>query len=150
MVKRTDRLNWTFCRERPPLRKIIPFPGVYLCHAKTIGGQTASEPRRGREHLSQSERSGCTQPLADRMAPCGSSKTTKQIVEYTGYGLSWICIIAHRYNEGGPLALGDRRHGNPVATAILTIELQQQLREELQSPPADQGLWTGRKVAAWI
>jgi transposase len=77
-------------------------------------------------------------------------KTTKQIVEYTGYGLSWICIIAHRYNEGGPLALGDRRHGNPVATAILTIELQQQLREELQSPPADQGLWTGRKVAAWI
>ena len=32
-------------------------------------------------------------------------KTTKQIVEYTGYGLSWIRTIAHRYNEGGPQAL---------------------------------------------
>jgi transposase len=77
-------------------------------------------------------------------------KTTKQIVEYTGYGLSWIRTIAHRYNEGGPQALGDRRHNNPGAAAILSADLQQQLREELQSPPADQGLWTGRKVAAWI
>jgi transposase len=77
-------------------------------------------------------------------------KTTKQIVEYTGYGLNWIRTIAHRYNEGGPQALGDRRHGNPGAEAILSREQQQQLREELQAPPADQGLWTGRKVAAWI
>ncbi len=46
--------------------------------------------------------------------------------------------------------MGDRRHGNPGAQAILSVELQQQLLEELQSPPADQGLWTGRKVAAWI
>lgn len=77
-------------------------------------------------------------------------KTTKQIVEYTGYGLSWIRTIAHRYNEGGPHGLGDRRHGNPGAQAILSAELQQQRREEAQSPPVDQGLWTGRKVAAWI
>jgi transposase len=77
-------------------------------------------------------------------------KTTKQIVEYTGYGLTWIRTIAHRYNEGGPHALGDRRHGNPGAAAILSPELQQQLWEALQSPPDDQGLWTGRKVAAWI
>ena len=54
-------------------------------------------------------------------------KTTKQIVEYTGYGLSWIRTIAHRYNEGGPHGLGDRRHGNPGAQAILSAELQQQL-----------------------
>ena len=60
-------------------------------------------------------------------------KTTKQIVEDTGYGLSWIRTIAHRYNEGGPQALGDRRHGNPGAEAILSRELQQQLLSELQS-----------------
>jgi transposase len=77
-------------------------------------------------------------------------KTTKQIVEYTGYGLTWIRTIAHRYNEGGPDSLGDRRHGNPGTEAILSQELQQQLREELQALPADQGLWTGRKVAIWI
>src|SRR6266581_1440577 len=61
-------------------------------------------------------------------------KTTKQIVEYTGYGLSWIRTITHRYNEGGPQALGDRRHGNPGAAAILSAERQQRLQEELQSP----------------
>ena len=57
---------------------------------------------------------------------------------------------SHRYNEGGSQASGDRRHGNPGAEAILSRDLQQQLREELQAPPADQGLWTGRKVATWI
>jgi transposase len=77
-------------------------------------------------------------------------KTTKHIVEYTGYSLNWIRTIAHRYNEAGPQGLGDRRHGNPGAEAILSAELQQQLYEELQAPPVDQGLWTGRKVAAWI
>ncbi len=77
-------------------------------------------------------------------------KTTQQIVEYTGYGLSWIRTIAHRYNEGGPQALGDRRHGNPGAAAILSPDVQKQLWDALQAPPADQGLWTGRKVAAWI
>ena len=46
--------------------------------------------------------------------------------------------------------MGDRCHGNPGAEAILSRALQQQLREEMQAPPADQGLWTGRKVAAWI
>ena len=46
--------------------------------------------------------------------------------------------------------MGDRRHGNPGAAAILSSELQQHLWEVLQSPPADQDLWTGRKVAAWI
>ena len=46
--------------------------------------------------------------------------------------------------------MGDRRHGNPGAAAILSPDLQKQLWEALQAPPADQGLWTGRKVAAWI
>ncbi len=77
-------------------------------------------------------------------------KSTRQIVEYTGYSQSWIRTIAHRYNEGGPRALGDRRRDNPGAQAILSPELQQKLREELQAPPADQGKWTGQKVAAWI
>jgi transposase len=78
-------------------------------------------------------------------------KTTKQIVEYTGYGLSWIRTIAHRDSRRRtPSGWRDRRHGNLGAQAILSRELQQQLRKELQSPPANQGLWTGRKVAAWI
>jgi Homeodomain-like domain len=40
-------------------------------------------------------------------------KSFKQIVEYIGYGLSWIRTIAHRYNEEGPDADG--------ATAAMAI-----------------------------
>jgi transposase len=77
----------------------------------------------------------------------GQGKSTRQIVEYTGYSQSWIRTIAHRYNEGGPAALGDRRRDNPGAQGILTPELQQRLRQEIQ---ADEGKWTGNRVAAWI
>src|SRR5215831_13040202 len=56
-------------------------------------------------------------------------KTPKEIVDSTGYGLNWIRTIAHRYNEGGPQGLGHRRHGNPGAAAILSPDLQKQLRE---------------------
>ncbi len=39
------------------------------------------------------------------------------LVEYTGYGLSWIRTIAHRYNEGRPQADG--------ATAAMAILARQ-------------------------
>ncbi len=31
-------------------------------------------------------------------------KTTREISEITGYGLTWIRAVVHRYNEGGPMA----------------------------------------------
>src|SRR5216683_7146653 len=77
-------------------------------------------------------------------------KTTKEINQVTGYCLSWIRTIAHRYNQAGPQGIGDRRHANPGGTSILSTELQAQLVEALEHPPPDAGLWTGRKVAQWI
>jgi transposase len=77
-------------------------------------------------------------------------KTTKTIREVTGYCLAWIRTIAHRYNQNGPQAIGDHRHANPGGTFILSAELQAQLVEALENPPADTGLWTGPKVARWI
>ena len=67
-------------------------------------------------------------------------KTTKEIKEFTGYCLAWIRTIAHRYNQGGPQALGDRRYSNPGGSFLLS--------PEQQAP--DGGLWTGRQVARWI
>ena len=77
-------------------------------------------------------------------------KTTKQIQEFTGYCLAWIRTIAHRYNQGGPQALGDRRHSNPGGRFLLSPERQDQLEQALEAPAPDGGLWTGRQVAHWI
>jgi len=44
-------------------------------------------------------------------------KPTKQIVEYPGYGLTWIRTIAHRYNDQGPQA-----DGETSAIAILGLQ----------------------------
>src|SRR6266851_1809617 len=77
-------------------------------------------------------------------------KTTKEIAEVTGYCLTWIRALAHRYNDEGPRGLGDRRHGNPGGICLLSQEQQAQLQQALEEPPADGGLWTGPKVARWI
>src|SRR5262249_61609430 len=55
-----------------------------------------------------------------------------------------------RSRGGGPAALGDGRHANPGAAPLLSPEQQARLREALGGPAPDGGLWTGRKVAAWM
>ncbi len=77
-------------------------------------------------------------------------KTTKEIAQVTGYCPTWIRTLAHRYNEEGPQGLGDRRHGNPGGTFILSQEQQTRLQQAIDEPAADGGLWTGPKVAHWI
>src|SRR6266516_151488 len=61
-------------------------------------------------------------------------KTTKEIQEFTGYCLAWIRSIAHRYNQGGPPALGDRRQTNPGGSFLLSPEHQAQLEQALEGP----------------
>jgi transposase len=80
------------------------------------------------------------------------SKSTTQVMEVTGYSRGWIQQLGRRYNEGGPEALGDRRHGNPGARdrALLSEDQQEELRETLKKPPPDGGMWNSRKVGEWI
>jgi transposase len=79
-------------------------------------------------------------------------KSTTQVMEVTGYSRGWIQQLARSYNEGGPEALGDRRHGNPGARdrALLSEDQQEELRETLKKPPPDGGMWNSRKVGEWI
>jgi transposase len=79
-------------------------------------------------------------------------KTTTQVMEVTGYSRGWIQQLARRYNDGGPKALGDRRHQNPGAThrALLSADQQEELTEVLNKPPPDGGMWNSRKVGEWI
>jgi len=57
------------------------------------------------------------------------------------------CPVAH--NRIGPDSLGDKRHEHPGAKTLLDDVQQAQLRQVLQSPPTEGGLWNGRKVADW-
>ncbi len=77
-------------------------------------------------------------------------KLTREVTEATGYSPEWIREISRRYNERGAQGLGDRRHGNPGASPLLSPSEQHELSEALEGPPEDGGLWNSRKVAEWI
>lgn len=77
-------------------------------------------------------------------------KSTHEVAEITGYCLHWIPILVRRSNQQGPPAMVDHRHTHPGAVPILSAQQQAQLEQALDTPPADGGLCTGRKVAQWI
>lgn len=79
-------------------------------------------------------------------------KTTRQVMEVTGYSRGWIQQLARRYNADGPRALGDRRHRNPGARdrALLSADQREELAQALKRPPPDGGMWNSRKVGEWI
>ena len=68
----------------------------------------------------------------------------------TGYGRRWIGAIVRRYDEAGPDGLGDGRAGNAGAKPLLDADGEAALGAALAGAPADGGLWTGPKVAAWM
>jgi len=78
-------------------------------------------------------------------------KTTRQVMEHTGYSRGWIQRLARRYNALGPdEALGDRRHHNPGARdrALLSAEQQQELKEALKKPHPTEGCGTPPRWAS--
>jgi transposase len=74
----------------------------------------------------------------------------RAVASVTGYSRTWISTIVWRYNDHGVEGLGDRRHDNPGAVALLDETQQERLRSALDEPPPDRGRWTGRKVAQWM
>ena len=73
-----------------------------------------------------------------------------QVAEITALSPRWIDKLRRRYAAHGVEALGDLRHNNQGASPLLDAADLEALRERLASPPEDGGLWSGRKVAAWI
>ena len=68
----------------------------------------------------------------------------------SGYSTRQIRAITKRYNEGGLEALGDQRRRNGGRKSLLDAAGQAELVLALSRPPPDGGVWTGRKIAAWI
>ena len=77
-------------------------------------------------------------------------RSAREVAQVTGHGRRWIAEIVRRCAEGGPDGLGDRRRGSAGARPLLGAEDEAALRVALAEPPADGGLWTGPKVAAWM
>jgi transposase len=77
--------------------------------------------------------------------------TTEEVATSTGYSRSWIYELVWGYNRIGVETLGDHRHQNLGSNKPLLDEVQiAYLWQALQEPPAEGGLWNGRKVADWI
>ena len=74
----------------------------------------------------------------------------REVAAVTGYGQRWIAEIVRRYNAEGADGLGDQRARNTGARPRLSQEDEAALRDALAEPPAEGGLWTGPKVAAWM
>jgi transposase len=76
--------------------------------------------------------------------------TPAQVADHVGLTPSWVRTILKRWNAQGPQGLLDRRATTNGGQSKLTEEQQAQLREALQQRPADGGLWSGPKVAAYV
>jgi transposase len=77
-------------------------------------------------------------------------RTCPEVAELTSFALRWVEQLLARYNAFGPSSLGDRRRGNGAAPTVLTPAMIEALRERLKRRPDDGGVWTARKVAAFM
>ena len=73
-----------------------------------------------------------------------------EVSRVTGFGVRWIEKLIHRWNGGGLAGLGDRRRDNAGREPVLDAAARAALAALLEGAPPDGGLWSGRKVAAWM
>lgn len=75
----------------------------------------------------------------------------EQTADLCGLSCSGVRKIARRYNAEGAAGLVNRQRFNPGGNRPALSEAeQQQLRQRLQLPPDDGGLWSGVKVGEYI
>jgi transposase len=79
-----------------------------------------------------------------------AGRSLAEVADVTGYSTRWVREVVRRYNEDGPDALADRRHGNPGAAPLLDAAGRAALEAALERPPPEGGRWTCAEAAAWI
>lgn len=75
--------------------------------------------------------------------------SSADIAQIFSHKEDWVRRTVRRYNASGPDGLKDRRAENG-APRVLDEEGLTALKDCLERPPGDGGLWSGPKVAAWI
>ncbi len=78
-----------------------------------------------------------------------SGEAATAVARVTGFSVRWIEKLVARWNAEGPAGLGDRRRGKGAAPVLAAAGLAA-LAAALDAGPADGGLSSGRKVAAWM
>lgn len=73
-----------------------------------------------------------------------------QVSAMTAFSERWVQELLERYNAQGPDVLGDGRRRNGRSATILTPAVLDALRTRLVEPPPDGGVWSSRKVAAFL
>ena len=76
--------------------------------------------------------------------------TPAEVAARVGHTPAWARTVLTRWNAQGPAGLADRRAARNGGRPKLSEEQQAALFEALQDRPADGGLWTGPKVAAYV
>jgi transposase len=76
--------------------------------------------------------------------------TIAEVAELTCFVPRWVEELQARYNASGPESLGDLRRNNGRAASVLTPDVLAKLKERLQEPPPDGGVWTSRKAADFM
>jgi transposase len=76
--------------------------------------------------------------------------TPAEVAAQVGLTPAWVRTVLKRWNAEGPGGLADRRPARNGGRPKLSDEQQAALFEALQGRPADGGLWTGPKVAAYV
>ena len=82
--------------------------------------------------------------------PLAQGRTVLEVSEVLSFVPRWVTQLAARHDASGPAALGDRRRRNGKAAGLLTEAVLAALAERVQAPPADGGVWSGPKAAAWV
>ncbi|HRO13181.1 winged helix-turn-helix domain-containing protein, partial [Amaricoccus sp.] len=77
-------------------------------------------------------------------------RSCSEVARLTSFALRWVEQLLERYNRFGPGSLGDRRRGNGAAPTVLTPAVLARLEERLKAPPDEGGVWTAKKVAAFM
>ncbi|MEO1134928.1 MAG: winged helix-turn-helix domain-containing protein [Cyanobacteria bacterium J06639_1] len=95
----------------------------------------------------------CTDPVESRRwhllwLVCEQSSLT-DAAAVVGFNYDYARDIVRAYNQNGAEGLRNRRKDRcpGLSRALLTPEQCAQLRQRLQSPPEDGGIWSGPKVA---
>lgn len=77
-------------------------------------------------------------------------QTAQAAAQIVGLSEKWVRTLVQRYNAAGPVGLCDHRTDNPGQAPLLNPAQRTALAQALATAPPEGGLWTGRKVAAWI
>ena len=97
---------------------------------------------------------GCPDAMAARHVQViwllAQGHSCSQVSAMTAFSVRWVQLLLERYNAEGADCLGDGRRRTGRSATILTPGVLDALRTRIVEPPPDGGLWSSRKVSAFL